>query len=1248
MTHKSNSYFKSTRIGFLKNVFLFFALLSFGMASEAKNYYFSSSTGNDSYSTTQAQSQATPWKSISKLNSIFSTLVAGDIVYFKRGDTFYGSIVVNKSGSSGKPITITAYGTGARPIISGFTTLSSWSSVGNGVYKATASGISSSLNMVTLNKLPQHLGRYPNLNASNGGYLNYESSGTTTITDNELTSTTNWTGAELVVRKAKHVMERWPITGHSGTKITYQPGTSAYHTAYAGYGYFIQKDIRCLDQVGEWFYNTSTKDMNMYFGTAGPSSSSVKVSTTDILMNISRYSFISVSELSFEGANTYAINIGSTTTTSSNVTVSYCDINYSGKDAVYATNADYTNVNNCNIDNSFNNSIEIENEGGTSTFASIRYNNINNSGSKPGMGASYGHSHQAITSYCNDAVIEYNTVDSTGYIAISFYFNNAKIRNNYITNFSFVKDDGGGIYTWTGPVGGPVYYGREIKNNILLNAIGAAYGTPSIQNTASGIYMDDGVVGVTISGNTVANSALAGIYIHNTHEISITNNTLYNCAEQVLFVHDNITPTDPIRNVVLKNNTMVAKSALQLCFNMRTIKDDINQTGPTDSNYYSRPVDDGIAIGALSSVLKTSYSLEGWKTKYAKDSKSKKSPKSVLLYKINSLLTSNLLSNGDYASNISGMTFWSQNSNHSAAWDGTGKISGGSLRLSFPVSTPNVYTMCIKSIGAISSSKKYIVRFSTLGTSEFGMVRAFLRKTASPNTVLATAQVRSFGTTKKDHEFHFTPSASDAGASLVFEIQQNSGTTYVDNVQFMEATTSPASIDEQLRFEYNASASAKTISLGANYVAIDGTAYNGSITLQPFSSKVLITEAGAVYKPPTTPTTLLAAASVPAISCFGSGTSVAVSGSGGTAPYTGTGAYTAYAGKSTLKLAMPSGSKSVYTLLYAPIGILSSAKTYILRFSTLGTTSNGSLRASLRKTNTPWSVITAVQSKTYSTSRVDHEYKFTAPANEPDASFLIEVLQSSGTTYIDNIAFFEANSAGSLIGYNTYGNGQFESGLGDITVWSPNGNHQATVDQTSKITNTHYFSVKDADGAISTATAKTAQPAAALVANATGGLITWIGGVTTVVVSATGGTPPYTGTGSFSNVRTGTYTYTIRDSKGCSVITSLTLTLGSAKIAGSGVGSINSRVSEVTDENKTLSVNCFPNPTTTEFSLMVTGGSNELVNVSVLSMDGRVVYKAQGTSNKRYTFGNTLNSGMYIIQVIQGKTMQTIKAVKGL
>ena len=76
------------------------------------NYYFSDS-GNDSNS----GSQKNPWKSLSKLSR--SELTPGDSIFFNRGDSFFGELVVNGSGTASEPIVFTSYGSGDKPIISG-------------------------------------------------------------------------------------------------------------------------------------------------------------------------------------------------------------------------------------------------------------------------------------------------------------------------------------------------------------------------------------------------------------------------------------------------------------------------------------------------------------------------------------------------------------------------------------------------------------------------------------------------------------------------------------------------------------------------------------------------------------------------------------------------------------------------------------------------------------------------------------------------------------------------------------------------------------------------------------------------------------------------------------------------------------------------------------------------------------------------------------------------------------------------
>ena len=105
--------------------------------SQATTYYFSNNSGDDARSTAQAQNPLTPWKTINKLNSIQGQLNPGDTIFFKRGETFKGTIKLTRSGSAGSPIVFAAYGIGNKPIITGFTTVSGWVSIGSNRWETT-------------------------------------------------------------------------------------------------------------------------------------------------------------------------------------------------------------------------------------------------------------------------------------------------------------------------------------------------------------------------------------------------------------------------------------------------------------------------------------------------------------------------------------------------------------------------------------------------------------------------------------------------------------------------------------------------------------------------------------------------------------------------------------------------------------------------------------------------------------------------------------------------------------------------------------------------------------------------------------------------------------------------------------------------------------------------------------------------------------------------------------------------------
>jgi hypothetical protein len=173
---------------------IFLTLLSISNQAYASTYYVSSTEGNDTCTglSQTAYTEGTtlcPIKTLTKVNTL--TLAPGDNVKFKSNDTFYGSITISQSGTDGNPITFSSYGTGAKPIITGFTDVNAWTNLGNNIWESTEE-VSQlpTMNMVTVGGVNTAMGRWPNADAGNGGYVTFQShSGKNSITSSSLTGT---------------------------------------------------------------------------------------------------------------------------------------------------------------------------------------------------------------------------------------------------------------------------------------------------------------------------------------------------------------------------------------------------------------------------------------------------------------------------------------------------------------------------------------------------------------------------------------------------------------------------------------------------------------------------------------------------------------------------------------------------------------------------------------------------------------------------------------------------------------------------------------------------------------------------------------------------------------------------------------------------------------------------------------------------------------------------------------------------
>lgn len=489
----------------------------------ATTYYFSSSTGLDSRTSAQAQNPATPWQTLTKLNSIFSSLNAGDNILFKRGDIFYGSITVNKSGTIVSPITLGAYGTGAKPIITGFKAITAWTNLGSNIWESTSAFTTlTTCNLISINAVNTKYGRMP----KTGYYTIQSTNGSTTITDavNLNSSIINWASANVASRTAAWHLDRSVITSVSGNTITFSGGMD--YGPSATWGYFIQNHLSACTQQNDWCFIASTKKVRIY---SNSTPVNVNIPTIDLGINLSTFNYITFDNLDVQGYNNNGVDVNGRT----GITVANCSFSFIANVAVYSfTNpgASSLMVTNCNF-SEINSGGVITRSSPNTTVQNSTFTNVGNLEGMAGTPSSGGDlNYTAIQVSGSNSKVLYNSITNTGYVGVRFDGDATLVQGNFIDHTTYIKDDGGGIYCYpnAGDATHTTYVQRIVRDNIILNAFGNPYGKPSSQSFSEAmcIYNDGTSSNVSYLHNTMAYSRW-GLFSNAGTNLIVDSNTVY-------------------------------------------------------------------------------------------------------------------------------------------------------------------------------------------------------------------------------------------------------------------------------------------------------------------------------------------------------------------------------------------------------------------------------------------------------------------------------------------------------------------------------------------------------------------------------------------------------------------------------------------------------------------------------------------------------------------------------------------------
>jgi len=791
-----------------------------GVAQQQAYDYYVALSGNDSDGLTPA----TAWTSLASLQSNIGSLVAGDTVAFQGGDEFFGTLAINAlNGALNNEVTFTSYGTG-KAVIKGSQSLTNWSDVAFDmqVWQAFVNGVNTGdfVGQVFQNGIP--------LNNSSSDRVNR-------FTITSVQSQTQFTSTDLIgeaigfttvfLRTRQYAEYVRTITAFDNVTGIVSINSAPNQSMAAGDEFFVINDQVYLTGQLDW-YIQSNGDF-VFIRNAG----SAPTNITAVLGNytgitVTNSSYLIFDNLSIKDYNLDGINI----TTSNNISINNSDFIYCYAHGIVSPtggNSSFININNCNVSNS--------NERNISSYAINT--TVNNSLSED----------NALTSNLTylgiwnpigiqiagtESTISNSTVRNMGYNGITFLGINNTIEKNFVKDVSLHLVDGGPIYTFNGEGDflGTGQTGSVVKDNILIQSDGLVNRGGSI----FGIYMDDWSHGVSITNNTTI-GAKRGIFLHNTRDMTVTGNVMYDSDESGFSIsEDKYDGAIDISTIFTGNDILLQRN------NYPNAPIRVTSTQADNYNFFSS-LDNNRYYGAsnyvtalvqttatnfINSGFPREFSLSQWQTLIGLDVSSTFGVDHWNNVELGTPTV--LVALQDFAGGVGG-------------WGNSGGtvVDGGGFLKYTPSSATSIFYNNSLRFDLVVGDRIYIEFDYKTNTDHNGRVAVIM--TGAPNSSLGN---RSFSATSTWRTFKQYYTVDLTGVNYRVDFYSNHATAEldIDNWKVDKVTSASDYLTVPLsHIAYNYSSSAQSISIpSGTWQDFDGANYTGTILLQPYRSKILI------------------------------------------------------------------------------------------------------------------------------------------------------------------------------------------------------------------------------------------------------------------------------------------------------------------------------------------------------------------------------------------------------------------------
>ncbi len=776
-----------------------FALILFSATMiivSAEKYYVSSTKGSDQNDgLSEAAPLATLGAALDKISG------PGDMVLLKKGDLFRESGKIKTPGAQGNPVVITSYGPDEdKPTICGAETIQGWENTGGNIYRASVSFKPFNLYK---GKEIQRFARTPNR-----GFFIMDDDMPDKI---KIKDGTNLNGpadsyieADAVVRTNDWTFERRRVTAAAAGEITLERATT--YKGGAGYGYYLDKAKRFLDIAGEWFYD-ETESMIYLYTDQNP--------VEDVYWGVKRETGIEIQwgtgHIRFEGLSFAYQDKRSVYCSNNNpgVEVLACDF-YCIRSQPIELHGKNNIVAHCTVTDGLNNGIQAGGEGSVVEFCTVR-----RLGLIGGYGDAWGSQGIIIGGH---GTVRRCIVDSIGYLGITMG-SFTTIEENIVRNTALTLNDGGGIAI--------PFHKTDIvaRRNFISGAYGNLEGIPKDNIIrANGFYFGgNNNKNILVENNTIYDNRNNGIIGIDTYDSRIADNVVYNNSGELVFF-------DMIDNSSGNNDNEVTNNIFYTLHEDRDVVFALFEKATSwadfTGNYYCNPYSNAVIRESASGGR--IFSVQTWME--AGDAQARGCPYTGLPFTIKDTLSENMIINGEFNN---GSTSWKSLSNGASIEAAAHSVLGPSLALTF---TKGYNGFAAQEGLSIHKDNYYLLTFTVAAGEPW-------QSTVSIDDGAWNNAFESVFVTRREKETIsriFKPTASLENARLKFELRGENKVMYIDNVNLYRVAAVREDPKKRSVLLLNPTPRDSVVTLNGTYIDIDGNPVGSAVTLNPWSSQIVI------------------------------------------------------------------------------------------------------------------------------------------------------------------------------------------------------------------------------------------------------------------------------------------------------------------------------------------------------------------------------------------------------------------------